>query len=79
MTIVYPDGAPTFWQFLCGKVPRVVVRAQRMPIPPEFCGGDYAGDPQYRKAFQHWLQGSGRRRTRRSTRCSSTPVSPGPR
>ena len=31
LTIVYPEGAPTFWQFLRGDVGRVVVRAQRVP------------------------------------------------
>jgi 1-acyl-sn-glycerol-3-phosphate acyltransferase len=56
VTIVYPDGAPDFWQFLCGNVPRVVVRAQRIPIPAELLRGDYAHDPAYRKSFQHWLQ-----------------------
>jgi 1-acyl-sn-glycerol-3-phosphate acyltransferase len=56
VTIVYPDGAPDFWQFLCGNVPRVVVRAQRIPIPADLMRGDYAHDPAYRKSFQHWLQ-----------------------
>jgi 1-acyl-sn-glycerol-3-phosphate acyltransferase len=56
VTIVYPDGVPTFWQFLCGKVRRVIVRAQQVPIPLQLRGGDYARDPKYRKAFQHWLQ-----------------------
>jgi 1-acyl-sn-glycerol-3-phosphate acyltransferase len=56
-TIVYPGGAPTFWQFLCGNVPSIVVRAQRLPIPSEFCAGDYARDPHTRKAVQRWLQG----------------------
>lgn len=56
VTIVYPDGAPTFWHFLCGNVRRVIVRAQRIPIPENLRRGDYAQDPQYRKAFQHWLQ-----------------------
>jgi hypothetical protein len=55
MTIVYPDGAPTFWQFLCGRVPRVVVRARQLPIPPEFCAGDYSGDARFRDVVQHWL------------------------
>jgi 1-acyl-sn-glycerol-3-phosphate acyltransferase len=55
VTIVYPDGAPTFWRFLCGEVPAVVVRARRIVIPPELAGGDYAGNPRYRKAFQRWL------------------------
>ena len=56
VTIVYPGGAPTFWQFLCGNMPEVVVRARRLPIPAEFRSGDYARDPQFRKSIQHWLQ-----------------------
>ncbi len=56
VTIVYPDGAPTFWQFLCGNVRRVIVRSRRLPIPPAFRNGDYARDPVYRKTFQRWLQ-----------------------
>jgi hypothetical protein len=56
VTIVYPDGRPDFWQFLCGNVPRIVVRARRLPIPPELRMGDYAGDPAFRKVFQHWLE-----------------------
>ena len=28
----------------------------RCPFPLELRGGDYARDPKYRKAFQHWLQ-----------------------
>jgi 1-acyl-sn-glycerol-3-phosphate acyltransferase len=56
VTIVYPDGAPTFWHFLCGNMRRVIVRARQVSIPPELRGGDYTRDPRYRKAFQHWLQ-----------------------
>ena len=56
VTIVYPRGAPTFWQFLCGDVPSVTVRLNPIPIPPEFCKGDYQGDPTFRRAIQRWLQ-----------------------
>jgi hypothetical protein len=56
VTIVYPGGAPTFWRFLCGGVPRIVVRARRIPIPAELRAGDYAGDPDFRKTFQRWLE-----------------------
>jgi 1-acyl-sn-glycerol-3-phosphate acyltransferase len=56
VTIVYPHGAPTFWQFLCGRMPEVVVRVQKLQIPAEVLGGDYAGDPRFRKVVQHWLQ-----------------------
>jgi 1-acyl-sn-glycerol-3-phosphate acyltransferase len=56
VTIVYPDGAPTFWHFLCGKVKRIVVRVQTVPVPKELAAGDYAGDPAIRDAFQKWVQ-----------------------
>ncbi len=55
VTIVYPAGAPTFWQFLCGRTPRVIVRARQLPIPPEFCTGDYEGDSTFRGRFHRWL------------------------
>lgn len=55
VTIVYPDGAPTFWQFLSGKVKRIVVRMQQLPIPDQLIGGDYENDPGFRKAIQQWL------------------------
>ena len=54
MTIVYPEGAPTFWQFLRGDLREVVVRAPRA-VPAEFSAGDYAGDPKVRKQVQRWL------------------------
>jgi 1-acyl-sn-glycerol-3-phosphate acyltransferase len=55
VTIVYPDGPPTFWQFACGTTPRVVVRARQLPIPAEFCTSDYAKDKAFRGAFHRWL------------------------
>ncbi len=54
-TIVYPDGAPSFWQFLCGRTPRVIVRMRQLPIPAEFCQGDYEGDAEFRGRFHRWL------------------------
>lgn len=55
VTIVYPGGAPTLWQFLCGRTPRVVVRVRRLPIPDGFCTRDYAQDREFRRVFQQWL------------------------
>jgi 1-acyl-sn-glycerol-3-phosphate acyltransferase len=54
-TIVYPAGVPSFWDFLCGRVPRVVVRIRQVPIPEGFASGDYASDPAFRRGFQRWL------------------------
>lgn len=56
VTIVYPDGAPSFLAFLCGRMRRVCVRVQSLPVPKHLARGDYANDPAVRAAFQRWLQ-----------------------
>ena len=56
VTIVYPAGAPTFWQFMCGRVGRVVVRVRSLPVPRDLAQSDYAGDASDRAAFAQWLQ-----------------------
>ena len=54
-TIVYPGGIPTFWDFLCGRVPRIAVSVRELPIPEDFAASDYATDPAFRRRFQRWL------------------------
>jgi 1-acyl-sn-glycerol-3-phosphate acyltransferase len=54
-TIAYPDGIPTFWQYLCGQAPRVMLHVQQLEIPVEFCTGDYENDRALRKSFHRWL------------------------
>ncbi len=56
VTIVYPDGIPTFWDFMQGKMKRVVVRMQQLEIPPHFLAGDYDNDPAFRSEFHAWVQ-----------------------
>ena len=56
VTVVYPAGAPSLWDFLCGRVPRIAVRARQLPIPPEFSTSDYAQDRVFRRAFHQWLE-----------------------
>ncbi len=56
VTIVYPDGAPNFWEFLRGRLKRVIVRVQTLPVPEHLMKSDYAGDPAVREAFQRWVQ-----------------------
>jgi len=56
VTIVYPDGAPTFNDFLLGNVRRIVVRVRRHLIPRHLMQGDYAQDPAFREAFSQWVQ-----------------------
>ena len=56
VTIVYPDGVPSFWQFLCGRSPRVVVRVHEHRIPSDLCAGDYGEDRAFRVRFHRWLE-----------------------
>lgn len=54
VTIAYPQGAPNFWQFLCGRVPEIIVRVRRLEIPAELVGGDPMRDSRLRKAVHRW-------------------------
>jgi 1-acyl-sn-glycerol-3-phosphate acyltransferase len=56
VTIVYPDGIPGFWAFLCGRMRRVIVRVRSIPIPAPLLHGDYGNDPAFREAFSSWVQ-----------------------
>jgi len=55
MTIVYPGGVPTFWQFLCGRVPRIVVRAERRTLPAGLHGDPAGDEAARRRQVQQWL------------------------
>lgn len=54
-TIVYPDGRLSFWDFLCGKVNRVIVKVELREIPPPLLKGNYTEDEAYRNQFKAWV------------------------
>lgn len=56
VTIVYPDGAPDFWDFLAARLRRVIVSVQEKPIPADLFRGDYLGDAAFRSHVQSWVQ-----------------------
>lgn len=55
MTIAYPDGIPTFFGFWAGRVPRIVVRLRRVPIPERFLTGTIDSDRELRADFASWV------------------------
>jgi len=55
VTIAYSPTIPGFWDFACGRVGRVAVHMEQLPVPAEFIALDYAGDSQGRKRFGRWL------------------------
>lgn len=55
VTIVYPQGRPTFIDMVSGRLQKVRVMIRELPIPRDLLGGDYENDPAYRERFQRWL------------------------
>jgi 1-acyl-sn-glycerol-3-phosphate acyltransferase len=60
VTIVYPQGTPTFWHLLCGQIGAVTVRVQQREIPAGVLGGDPLGDKAYRQRIGEWVDGQWR-------------------
>lgn len=57
VTIVYPEGVPSFWDLLSGRVKKVVVRVRELEIPKDLLGGDYEGNADFRARMQAFVQG----------------------
>lgn len=55
VTIVYPEGAKGFWDFLAGRVQKVIIEVRSLTIPHELYTGSYEDDPAFRKRFQDWI------------------------
>ena len=54
VTIHYPGGAPSFWDFAAGKVREIRVHVRCLPLSDQVIG-DYQNDPSYQRQFQSWL------------------------
>jgi 1-acyl-sn-glycerol-3-phosphate acyltransferase len=54
ITIVYDNPSPAVWHFFYGKIQKVSVRIEEVPITPDLIG-DYQNDMEFRKRFQTWL------------------------
>lgn len=55
VTILYPEGRPSFVDFWSGRVRRVIVSAKIRSIPVAYTQGDYENDPVFREEFQGWI------------------------
>ncbi|CAM5181937.1 acyltransferase [Alishewanella longhuensis] len=53
VTIHYPQGIPSFWDYISGKVHAITVNIKVLPISKELIG-DY-NDQAYRERFQQWI------------------------
>ncbi len=55
VTIAYPGGSPSFWDFLCGRVSEVRMEIDTRPIPEALKGRNYAKEADYRRLMKDWL------------------------
>ena len=68
ITIAYPGGAPSFWDFLCGRVSEVKIHIDTVDIPPHLKGRDYTSDAEHRRNVKDWLAELWRAKDERLTR-----------
>ncbi|MBN9289099.1 MAG: hypothetical protein BGO43_09170 [Gammaproteobacteria bacterium 39-13] len=55
VTIIYPEGRKSYWDFLCGRVREITVKLQEHEIPTELLEGNYTEDEVYRNKFKNWI------------------------
>lgn len=56
VTIVYPGQSKVgIWDYLCGRVHKIVIDIKVREIPPQFLGMDYETNRKTRVAFQRWV------------------------
>ena len=55
VTLCYPENDRTpFFDMLSGKLTRIVVRVNLLPVD-EALHGDYVNDKNFKRSFQQWL------------------------
>ena len=54
VTIIYQGGVKSFWEFLCGRVKKIKVTVDTIPISEEL-HGDYFNDMGFKLDFQGWV------------------------
>ncbi len=54
VTIVYPEKIPTFWEYISGRVKKIIIDFEVIPLTG-FLKGDYLNDEDYKKRIFFWL------------------------
>lgn len=57
MTIAYPQGIPSFWDFCSGRVRHIIIDVKLRQIPTEYCQRHFESDPAFRQEFKRWIDG----------------------
>ena len=56
VTIVYDRPNPTLWEFLSGRIDRVIVDVRERRIPRDLISRDYNQDELFREEIQAWVR-----------------------
>lgn len=54
ITIVYPDRRPSFWDYISGRVKKIIIDINVLPINEDMLG-DYFNDPVFKRDFFNWI------------------------
>lgn len=56
ITLIYPNAQADAWHYFSGRIKKIVVHVEELPVTPELLG-DYENNREYRVLFQQWLNG----------------------
>lgn len=71
ITIVYPDGIPSFWDFISGNMPRISIRIEKLEIPQELRAQGYSDDEAQRYRIKQWVDDLWENKDRKMTEFNS--------
>ncbi|NWH06206.1 acyltransferase [Desulfobacter latus] len=54
VTIAYPGGVPTFWDYISGNTQKIIVDVDVFPVGEQMIG-DYFNNDGYKQQFRDWL------------------------
>jgi 1-acyl-sn-glycerol-3-phosphate acyltransferase len=57
VTIIYPEGTPSVWQYVSGQVRKITVDIKLRPIDAELRGRDFREDGSAKGHLKSWLNG----------------------
>lgn len=55
VTIIYPEGRHSLWDFLCRRIHAIQIKIRQIPIPQDFLKPDILNNEQKQVAFRAWL------------------------
>ena len=57
VTLAYPGCDVTLWEFVCGRVPSIIVRVRRIEVPRQFLSAEVVEPGPARDTFKAWIEG----------------------